>query len=153
MKLTDSFTFKADQQAVWTLLMDVDAIAAALPGVDKMIPVDSQAGTWRANAKLGVANISGTYSGIISMTEIQPPLQYRLTVSGEGQASIINGTALLMLAYQPDMQATIVTYDADAHVTGKLASVGQRLITPAAKLLAKMFFGNLAKQLPNGRES
>ena len=135
------------------VLMNVDAIAAALPGVDKMIPVEGEAGTWKTTAKLGVANISGTYTGTVKMSELEPPTQYRLTVNGEGQASIINGSALLTLTYQPDEGVTIVSYDADAHLTGKLASIGQRLIAPAAKMLAKMFFGNLAKQLPSKQDN
>jgi uncharacterized protein len=153
MKLTDSFVFNADQEAVWNLLMDIDAIAAALPGVEKMHPVEGQPGSWKTTAKLGVANISGMYSGTVTMSELEPPTHYRLTVSGEGQASIINGSALLTLTYQPDEGVTIVSYDADAHLTGKLASIGQRLIAPAAKMLAKMFFGNLAKQLPTKQDN
>jgi carbon monoxide dehydrogenase subunit G len=153
MKLTDSFTFKADQQAVWDILMDINAIAAALPGVDQMTPIEGESNAWRANVKLGVANISGTYSGTIKMSELTPPTQYRLTVSGEGQASVVNGSALLTLTPNPDEQTTVVSYDADAQVTGKLASIGQRLIAPAAKMLAKTFFNNLAKQIASKQAS
>lgn len=149
MKLTDSFVFNSDQHTVWKLLMDPDAIAHALPGVDRLTPIEGETSAWRATAKLGVANISGTYTGIVRMSEINAPISYRLTVTGEGQQSIINGSALLTLAFDPARNKTTLTYDADAALSGKLAGLGQRLVSPAARLLAKMFFGGLAKQLPN----
>jgi hypothetical protein len=153
MKITDSFTFNAPQQAVWDALMNPNAISSALPGVDALIPVEGEDMTWRATAKLGVANISGTYAGIVHMSEIDAPTQYRLTVSGEGQHSIINGSALLTLEYNAEDGKTILTYNAEAALSGKLAGIGQRLVGAAAKLLAKMFFGNLAKQLPTSPTS
>jgi hypothetical protein len=153
MKITDSFTFSAPQQAVWDVLMNPASISSALPGVDDLIPVEGEELTWRATAKLGVANISGTYSGIVRMSELNAPTQYRLTVSGEGQHSIINGSALLTLEYNAEDGKTILTYNAEAALSGKLAGIGQRLVGAAAKLLAKMFFGNLAKQLPTSPTS
>lgn len=153
MKITDSFTFTAPQQAVWDVLMNPNAISSALPGVDALIPVEGEEMTWRATAKLGVANISGTYSGIVRMSELDAPTKYRLTVSGEGQHSIINGTALLTLTHNAEDGKTILTYDAEAALSGKLAGIGQRLVGAAAKLLAKMFFGNLAKQLLASQDS
>ena len=128
--------------------MDPQAIANALPGVDRLIPVEGEELTWRASVKIGVASVSGTYAGIVRMSETEPPHQYRLTVSGEGQQSIIGGSALLKLNYDDQLQQTILTWDADAHVSGKLASVGQRLVGAAAKMLGKQFFRALAKQLP-----
>jgi carbon monoxide dehydrogenase subunit G len=148
MKISDTFTFDADQQAVWNLLMDPQAIAKALPGVDALEPIEGEKFGWRATAKLGIASINGTYAGIVRMSEIDPPSQYRLTVNGEGQQSIIGGTALLKLSYDPEKQKTILTWDADANVSGKLASIAQRLVSAAALMLGKQFFKALANQLP-----
>jgi carbon monoxide dehydrogenase subunit G len=148
MKISDSYAFDAKQDIVWNLLMDPQAIANALPGVDRLIPVDGELQTWRATAKIGVASVSGMYTGLVRMSEMEPPHQYRLTVSGEGQQSIIGGTALLKLSYDEMLHQTRLDWDADAHVSGKLASVGQRLVGAAAKLLGKQFFRALANQLP-----
>lgn len=148
MQLSGTFIFDADQHTVWNLLMDPRAIAQAIPGVNELVPIEGEAAAWRAVAKIGLASVSGTYAGIVRMSETQPPHQYRLTVSGEGQQSIINGTALLKLAYDAEQQKTILTWDAEANVSGKLASVGQRLIGAAANMLSRQFFGALARQLP-----
>ncbi len=148
MKISDSFTFDADQETVWKLLMDPDAIAKALPGVEKLTPVEEQENAWQATAKIEIASVSGTYTGFVRISEIAPPDQYRLTVSGEGKQSMIDGTALLRLSYDAEKRQTILMWEAEAKIAGKLASVGQRLIGAAAAMLSKLFFRALAKQLP-----
>jgi carbon monoxide dehydrogenase subunit G len=127
--------------------MNPDAIAKAIPGVKEMIPLEGETNAWKAVAKLSVASVSGSYTGLIRMTEIDAPNQYRLTVSGEGQQSIINGTALIKLESDTDSTTTIVSWDADAHLSGKLAGIAQRLVKVAAGLLSRQFFGGLARQL------
>ena len=148
VKISDTYAFKADQQAVWQLLMNADAIAKALPGVDHLVPIEGESNYWRATAKIGIAAVSGTYRGTVRMSELTPPNSYRLTVNGEGQASIINGSALLTLSFDSAKESTMVTWTADATVSGRLASVGQRLVTAAANMLARQFFRRLARQLP-----
>jgi uncharacterized protein len=148
MEITGEYTFEADQQATWNLLMDTNAIAAAMPGVEELIPVEGEPGKWRANATLKIGAIGGTYSGVVSMTELDEPTKYRLTVEGEGQASIINGTAVIELApHAEDSSKTTIQWTAEANISGKLASVGQRLIKATANMMSKRFFSELAKNL------
>jgi len=153
MKLSDTFTFDADQDTVWQLLMDPAAIAKAMPGVDKLTPIDGETNAWRANARIGIAAVNGTYSGVVRLSEITAPTQYRLTVNGEGQQSFIGGTALLTLHYDADQKKTILNWDADANISGKLASIAQRLVVAAASMLSKQFFRGIASQLPNADKS
>jgi hypothetical protein len=147
MEITGKYTFKASQEAVWELLMNPDAIAKAIPGMKEMVPVEGEDESWRMTMKIGVAQVSGTYSGSINMSEITPQDSYRLTVKGEGQQSIINGTSLMELEYDITENQTLVRWTAEADVAGKLAGVGQRLIKSAAGLVARQFFSALAKQL------
>jgi uncharacterized protein len=149
MEIVGEFGFVADQETVWNLLMDPQVIAKAIPGVNELVPLEGETSAWRAVAKIGVANVSGSYSGIVRMSEIDPTSQYRLTVSGEGQQSIINGTAVIKLRYEPDQQQTIVSWEADAQISGRLASIGQRMIKAAAGLMSKQFFQGVARQLPS----
>jgi hypothetical protein len=153
MEITGSYAFNADQETVWNLLMDPNAIAKALPGVQEMVPIAGESNAWRAIARIGIASVSGVYTGVVRMSEIQPPNQYRLIVGGEGQQSIINGTALMTLVYDLEQQKTIVSWNAEANISGKLASIAQRLVKAAAGLLSKQFFGALARQLPNGDQT
>ncbi len=146
MKLSGTYTFDAEQQAVWNVLMDPQAIAKALPGVDALVPIAGEQQAWKANAKIGIAGISGTFAGIIRMSDEQPPQQYRLSVSGEGQQSVIGGNALITLSAAGNK--TKLDWTGEANISGKLASIGQRLIGMAATMMANQFFSGLAKQIP-----
>jgi uncharacterized protein len=149
MQITGSYTFDFDQQAVWDILMNPDAIAKAIPGVQQMIPLENEPDAWRTTARLSVASLNGTYHGVIRMSELDPPRQYRLTVTGEGQQSVINGTALITLASASDSDTpkTNVSWIAEANLSGKLASIAQRLVSVAASMLSRQFFSGLARQL------
>jgi carbon monoxide dehydrogenase subunit G len=147
MDMNGSFVFNLDRQTVWSALMNPDAIAKALPGVKEMIPIEGEDHAWRAIARLDVSAVSGMFSGQVRLSEIDAPNQYRLTVSGEGQQSIISGTALLKLSDGKTPQQTIVTWKAQAHLSGKLEDAAQRLVKVAAGVLGKQFFRGLARQL------
>jgi carbon monoxide dehydrogenase subunit G len=148
MDLSGTYTFDAPQETVWNLLMDPDAIAKALPGVDEFIPVEGENSAWHAKAKISLAAISGKYMGTIRLSDQVPPSEYRLSVTGEGQQSIVGGTVLIKLAYDEAQGQTLLTWTADANISGKLARVGQRVIKAAAALMSNRFFSDLAKQLP-----
>ena len=149
MKVFGSFAFNADQETVWNLLMDPQAIAKAMPGVNELVPIEGEVDAWHADAKINLGVVNGKYSGVIRMSEQSPSHQYRLTVSGEGQQSIINGTALITLSYDDEQQQTLLAWDAEASISGKLAGVGQRIFKAAANMMSKQFFQALAKQLPS----
>jgi hypothetical protein len=148
MELSGEYKFNAKQTDVWNLLMDPDVIAQALPGVDEFVPIEGEADAWNAKAKINVAAVSGRYMGTIRMSELKPPTQYRLTVNGEGQQSIIGGTVLITLRYDETEQATILDWNAEANISGKLARVGQRLIKAAAGMMSGRFFSGVEKHLP-----
>jgi carbon monoxide dehydrogenase subunit G len=147
MELSGNFTFDADQETVWNVLMDPNAIAKAIPGVSELVPLEGEENAWRAQARIGIASVSGAYAGIVRMGEQNPPHQYRLSVSGEGQQSIISGSALITLNHNPETRQTHLTWEAQANISGKLASIAQRVIKAAAGMLSKQFFNSIANQI------
>jgi carbon monoxide dehydrogenase subunit G len=148
VNITGAYFFDADQQTVWDLLMNPDAIAKALPGVDHLDPIAAEKNAWPATAKIGIASVSGTYTGTVRITDMVSPERYRLSVGDEGQGSIIRGSALLTVSYDAAEKKTLLNWAADANVSGRLAAVGQRLVAVAATMLANQFFRGLAHQLP-----
>jgi carbon monoxide dehydrogenase subunit G len=90
--------------------------------------------------------VSATFNGKVTLSDIDPPNGYK--ISGEGQggvAGFAKGGAVVRLA--DDSGVTVLTYDADAQVGGKIAQVGARLISGTAKKLADQFFGKFAESV------
>lgn len=147
MNLSGDYTFDAPQETVWNLLMDPNVIAKAIPGVDEFVPVENETDVWHAKAKINLATVNGLYVGTVRMSDREAPTRYRLAVNGEGQQSIIGGSVLIRLAYDEVNNLTVLTWEAEANISGKLARVGQRVIKAAANMMSKRFFNGLAEQI------
>ena len=137
MRVTGQAALRAPRSLVWATLMDADALRSCLPGCQEFTQVGAQ--EWAATMTVGIAAIRGTYVGRVRIGDAQPETQYRLAVEGSGAGNRIRGEGVITLADGAD-GGTQVTYEGEAHVQGPLAAVGQRLLPPAAKLLADQFF-------------
>jgi carbon monoxide dehydrogenase subunit G len=147
MQITGTYRFEHDCETVWNLLMDPQAIATALPGVDVLVPIEDEENAWRADAIIKVATIRGEYSGEVRISEHAPPKCYRIAFNASGQNSHIASSALITLLPDSDRNHTVLYYEADVHISGKLAGIGQRLIKATARLLSKQFFNCLDGEL------
>ena len=61
-----------------------------------------------------------------------------MVVEGKGQPGFLKGTGAIHLEEKEG--ATLIKYAGDVQVGGTLASVGQRMIQGAAKMMATQFF-------------
>ena len=78
------------------------------------------------------------------MSDLDPPNGYKISGEGEGGvAGFAKGGATVGLADKDG--GTLLNYDVEAQIGGKLAQLGQRLINGSAKKLADEFFANFAK--------
>ena len=144
MRITGQAALRAPRSRVWATLMDPDALQRCLPGCREFEQVADQ--EWKATMTVGIAAIKGTSSGRVRISDPQPETHYTLAVEGSGAGNRIRGEGTITLA-DSDQGGTQVSYEGDAHVQGPLAAVGQRLIPPAAKLLADQFFKCMGDQV------
>ena len=89
MHIQNSYTFDAPPKAVWDLLVDIDAVAACLPGCESMEPISEN--KYRAVLTMGIAAITGRYEGTVEMRDLDPPSSYRLVVEGRGKQGFVTG--------------------------------------------------------------
>jgi carbon monoxide dehydrogenase subunit G len=136
MRIEGSYTFDASVQTVWDTLLNPDVIAACMPGCEKFEAVGPD--EYEASMRIGIGPIKGSATGRIRLADQQPPHRYRMDVEGGGGPGHATGSGLMAL--REDGGKTIVTYDGELQVTGKAASVGQRLLGATAKLLIGQFF-------------
>jgi uncharacterized protein len=78
------------------------------------------------------------------LSDLDPPNGYKISGEGEGGvAGFAKGGATVALAEKDG--GTLLSYDVEAQIGGKLAQLGQRLINGSAKKLADEFFANFVK--------
>jgi uncharacterized protein len=143
MHLDGSYTFKAGRDKVWQTLQSPETISQCMPGCQSFEPIGVD--RYEATMRIGVGPIKGTYSGKIFLHERTEPESYRMDVEGGGGPGHMRGSGLLRLEERGG--ETVVTYDGEAHVSGKIASVGQRLLGVSAKQLINQFFKCMEKKL------
>ncbi len=138
MEMTGERRIPAPREKVWQALNDPTVLKDSLPGCEFM----ERAGDNQYNARLAlkIGPIYARFSGTVTLSDIDPPNGYTLTGEGQGGvAGFAKGTAKVRLAEDgPD--ATLLTYDVNAQVGGKLAQLGARLIDSTAKTLSDQFF-------------
>ena len=71
MKVEGSYHFPAPPEHVWAVLHDPAALAAAIPGCERLEPLG--AGRYTATLSIGVAAFKGRYQGVVSVANGSKP--------------------------------------------------------------------------------
>jgi carbon monoxide dehydrogenase subunit G len=142
MKLSGEYVFAAEVQEVWDALFDPAVLAAVLPGCEKLELVD---GSYLGEIKVKVGPIQGKFTGKVDLLDQVPPKSYRMVIDGKGAQGFVRATA--RIALEPQGTSTKITYDSDAQVGGKIATVGERLIETSAKAIVKQSLEGLGENV------
>ncbi len=135
--MTGERRIPAPRGKVWDALNDPAILKASIPGCDSLEKTSDH--EMKASASVKIGPISARFAGRVELSDIDPPNGY--TISGEGQggvAGFAKGGAKVALA--DDGPATLLTYNVNAQVGGKIAQLGARLIDASAKQMADAFF-------------
>jgi len=147
MDLSGEYRIPADRETVWRALNDPDVLRSSIPGCDELDKVSDTEFAAKVTAKVGP--VKAKFTGKVTLTDLDPPKGYR--ISGEGQggaAGFAKGGATVTL--EEDGADTVLKYEANAQVGGKLAQIGSRLIAGTAKKMADDFFGSFAETVAPG---
>jgi hypothetical protein len=143
MTMTGEATLPAARSRVWTLLNDPEVLKVCIPGCQSLERVGDSG--FAAIAKVKIGPVSATFKGKVELSDIIPDVGY--TISGEGEGGIAGfakGGAKVSLADAEE--GTLLRYDVEAHVGGKMAQLGSRLIDGVAKGMADKFFTSFAAE-------
>lgn len=149
MKLTGSHELDAPRDEVWEALLDPEVIAATLPGCDGLEEVGEN--EYVAPIRVGVGPVEGKFEGRFTLSEIQPPESYHLDIKGKGPTGFMQGAADIRL--EASDASTILHYEVNANIGGRVASVGQRLIESTGKLVARQGLKRLEKKMKERQEN
>ena len=141
MKLTGSYKIPTDKQTVWDALNNPDILQECIPGCEEFKKNSDTSFTATATNKIGPFNAS--FTGDVELKDLNPPNSYKLVGQGNSPVGFASGEATVTLS-EEDGQ-TVLSYDVEANVGGKIAQVGSRLIDMTAKKMADIFFGKFSE--------
>ena len=140
MKLTGSYKLNVKKEIVWQALNNPNILKQCIPGCESFEKEGEN--IFNATATNQIGPMNATFSGTVTLSDIQENQSY--TLSGEGQSPVgfANGNAQVKLTESNGI--TTLTYAVDINVGGKIAQLGSRLINGVAKKMSDYFFGRLA---------
>lgn len=141
MDMTGEYRIAAPRARVWEALNDPETLKRCIAGCEELEKTSDTEFSARVSTRVGP--VSAKFTGKVQLSDVDPPNGY--TISGEGQggvAGFARGGAAVRLA--EDGAETVLTYEANATVGGKLAQIGSRLIDSTARKMADDFFGKFA---------
>jgi carbon monoxide dehydrogenase subunit G len=145
MNMSGEFVLPADRATVWARLNDAETLKASIPGCESLEKLSDT--DFQAVVKVKIGPVSARFKGKVHLTDMDPPNSDRIAGEGEGGvAGFAKGGATVRLA-DADGGGTVLSYQVDAQVGGKIAQLGSRLIDGSARKLAGEFFSNFAKAL------
>ena len=142
MDLTGEYRIAASRERVWAALNDPKILKASIPGCSALEAVGGDSFAATVTAKVGP--VKAKFQGQVTLSDMDPPNGY--TIQGEGKggaAGFAKGGAKVTLVEDGD--GTLLQYEINANVGGKLAQIGSRLIDGTAKKLVGEFFSAFAE--------
>jgi carbon monoxide dehydrogenase subunit G len=137
MQLTDQRLIKADPATVWAAILNADVLRECVPGCESMTGTPETG--YEAVVAQKVGPVSARFTGVVTLSDMVEGRE--VTISGEGKggpAGFAKGGAKVTLT--PQDGGTLLHYEVEAKVGGKMAQLGSRIIDGFAKKMADQFF-------------
>ena len=144
MKFNGSYEFEFQKQKVWEKLNNTEVLKNCIDGCQEFVNLDKNQYKAKVFVKLGPVNTS--FQSIIKIENIIEEESYEIEAKGSaGQLGNASGKIKVSLEEKNNM--TILNYQAETRINGKLAQLGSRLIDGSVKKNTDLFFNNFSKNL------
>lgn len=144
MEIIGTQSIPASRAAVWAALNDPEILKKCLPGCESVERTAED--EFKVVVVTSIGPLRARFNGVLRLTEVNAPVSCVMVFEGQGGAvGFGKGSSAVTLSETP--AGTDLAYNAQAHVGGKLAQVGSRLIESVAKKMTDDFFKAFRKQL------
>jgi carbon monoxide dehydrogenase subunit G len=144
VKIEGEYLFDGPREAVWEIVRDPDILATALPGTQSLEQISEN--EYQGEMQVRIGPVGGLFTGRVLISDEVPPESLTMTVEGKGKPGFVKGTGAIQLSPQEGSR-TLMHYQGDMEVGGRLASVGQRMMDSVSKSLLKQGLDSLNQAL------
>ena len=146
MEFEGTFSTPARIEKVWSTFFDPQGMKPCVPDLELMEIFDPM--HHRLVFQVGLSFIKGTFDVDVRLMDVQMPNHARVKAHGTGQGSGVDVDATVDL--METAEGTDMHWKADAHIVGKLATVGTRLIESTVEKRIDEFFACGRARLEGG---
>jgi hypothetical protein len=142
MNMTGEQRIAAPRQRVWEALNDPEILRASIPGCQTLVREAPDRFTATVDVKVGP--IGARFKGAVSLADLHELNGYTLILQGNGGiAGSARGSAKVQLS--DDAGNTLVAYEVEAQVGGRMAQLGGAIIDATARQFAGKFFSRFGE--------
>ena len=144
MKFSGSYELNSNKKKVWENLNNIDVLKKCIDGCQEFLYIDNNKYNAKIFIKLGPVNAS--FQSTIEINNIIEEESYEIIANGNaGQLGNASGKVIIFL--KEIDKTTILNYEADTRINGRIAQLGSRLIDGSVKKNTDLFFQNFSKVL------
>ena len=145
MILSGTYEFSAPRERVWELLQDPSVLAKALPGTERLVLAAED--RFEGVMKVSIGPVTAAKFDVsVTLTEKDPPRRFVMQIDGKGGVGYTRGSATIELD-EKSATETVLRYDSNIQVGGKIAAVGQRLLEQVGKMMSKQALEALEREM------
>jgi carbon monoxide dehydrogenase subunit G len=144
LKIQGEHRFSAPRQEVWKALLDPDVLSRTVPGSQGLERTGDN--EFKGELTMKIGPVSGVFQGKVALENLDAPNGYTLKLDGRGAQGFVNGNGAIHLEDDP-AGGTLLRYEVDAQVGGRIAGVGQRLLDSSAKVITRQALEALDVQI------
>lgn len=145
MELNGEQTIEQRPDRLWETILDAETLKETIPGAETL---EREGDHYEGTLERGLAGISLTLSADVDITDQERPDWIECDIEGVDNTinSRVNGTARVEFEEDGDGVTTLV-YDTQFDFSGKLASLGSRIIKRKVNKDLSTFFSNLEEHV------
>ena len=144
MKFNGSCELNSSKKKVWENLNNIDVLKKCIDGCEEFLYIDNNKYSAKIFIKLGPVNAS--FQSTIEIDNIIEEESYAIIAQGNaGQLGNASGKVVIFL--KETDKTTVLNYEADTRINGRIAQLGSRLIDGSVKKNTDLFFQNFSKIL------
>ena len=144
MKFNGSYELNSSKKKVWENLNNIDVLKKCIDGCEEFLYIDNNKYNAKIFIKLGPVNAS--FRSTIEIHNIIEEESYEIIAKGNaGQLGNASGKVRVFLKELDKI--TVLNYEADTRINGRIAQLGSRLIDGSVKKNTDLFFQNFSKIL------
>lgn len=144
VEIEGTYEIDAPRELVWEMVLDPDVLSRVMPGCEKL--ERSGENEYKGKMRIKVGPVDGIYQGILNLSELRPLEGFHFAVNGRGTSGNIRGEGDVELESTGN-GGTLLRYTGQGEVSGRMATVGQRLTQSSARAITKQCLNNLDRQV------
>ena len=142
MKIDGRHVVDLDVASLWPMLQDEEVLAKISPGVGQIIK--NKQYDYTAISDINIGPVRGSFKGDLTLSDVVE--HETMTLNLTQNSKIGNAKASIKMILAPlDNSQTEIKYEGTAQVSGRLATMGQRILGGVVKTLSKQVFKELDK--------